>query len=112
MQVRRGDDGVEFERDRTAALHFFDLAEQEFHTNLRELYENPDATMFEAADAAMRHNESMTTGLFVIPERTPTDQRGRAGPEAGWCEAVPGDRYAHAGVGNGHHADGGGRAGC
>jgi len=104
MQVRRGDEGLEFERDRAAAMHFFDLAELDFLTNLRELYENTDTSMFEAADAAMRHNESLPPDLFVIPERTPTDQRGKGRtPRQAGVKQFPGDAYAHAGGdGNGH----------
>src|SRR5438445_229702 len=69
--IRRGGDGLEFERDRAAAMHFFDLCETEIHDNFRHLYENADATMLLAATAAIRHNDTLPNELFAIPERSP-----------------------------------------
>lgn len=62
---------LEFQRDLAAAIHFFDLAEVEMHDRFRNLYENADDTMLLAADAAMKHNDSLPNSLFIIPERSP-----------------------------------------
>ncbi len=67
-----GANDPEFQRDKAAAIHFFDLAEVEIYARFRELYENADATMLTAADAAMAHNNALPNSLFSIPERSPT----------------------------------------
>jgi len=71
LQIRRGDDGVEFERDRAAALHFLDLAELEFRRNIRALNENADESMRDAAKAAIEHNDTLPNEQYVIPESSP-----------------------------------------
>ncbi len=68
---------AEFQRDKAAALHFFDLAEMEIHDRFRELYENADDTMLVAADIAMKHSATLPPSHFIIPEKTPTDLRGK-----------------------------------
>ncbi|MGH7241940.1 MAG: acyl-CoA dehydrogenase family protein [Phycisphaerales bacterium] len=71
QDLRRGGDGAEFERDRAAALHFFDLAETFFYANIRELSENADDTMLKAAAASIKHSDAMPNSEFSIPERSP-----------------------------------------
>ncbi|MBA4028889.1 MAG: acyl-CoA dehydrogenase [Planctomyces sp.] len=61
----------EFERDRAAAVHFFDLAEREIEQRIRELYVNTDESMLAAADAALRYSDQLPNSSFVIPERSP-----------------------------------------
>lgn len=68
---------LEFQRDKAAAMHFFDLAELEIHENFRAMDENADDTMLKAADAALAHNDTLAPGQFVIPEKSPTPLRGR-----------------------------------
>src|SRR5262249_54911300 len=62
---------AEFERNRAAAMHFFELAECAVHTGFRELYENPDDTMLKAASAAMKYSATIPNAEFSIPEKTP-----------------------------------------
>lgn len=82
--MRHGADGLEFERDRTAAIHFFDLAEKAVHCCFRELYENADETMLKAADAAMKHNDSLPNSEFAIPEKSPNAKgTGRTAKQEG-----------------------------
>ncbi len=76
-QLRQGHSGIEFERDRTAALHLFDIAEHNIQDCFRRLYEHTDATMATAADAALAFNETMPVEKFAIPEKTPTDALGK-----------------------------------
>lgn len=68
---------VEFQRDKAAAMHFFDLAELEVMRCFRELYEHADDTMLAAADAVLKHNETLPNSEFIIPERSPTPARGQ-----------------------------------
>ncbi|MEM7628668.1 MAG: acyl-CoA dehydrogenase family protein [Planctomycetota bacterium] len=71
--IRAGHNGTEMARDKAAAVHFFDLADQEMAVRFRELYENCDETMNTAADAALAHSSTLPNSDFVIPERSPTD---------------------------------------
>jgi acyl-CoA dehydrogenase family member 9 len=83
----------EFQRDKLAALHFFDLAEIEIKEYFRNLVEQADDTMLAAAEAEMRHCATMNPGDFVIPERTPTDLRGKGKkPNQAGIKQFPGDR--------------------
>jgi acyl-CoA dehydrogenase family member 9 len=79
MDLRKHGDngGLEFARDKAAALHFFDLAELEIDRNIRELYYHADDSLFAAAEAALAHNDTLPDADFIIPERTPTDSRGK-----------------------------------
>jgi hypothetical protein len=86
----------ELERDRTAALHFFDLAENAIHHNFRELYENTDGTMLAAAGAAIRHNDTLPNSDFAIPERSPVAAgTGRTLRQEG-IKQFPGDKHGAA----------------
>jgi len=62
---------AEFQRDKAAAVHFFDLAELEIHQNFRALYQHADDTMLESAAAAIRHNETLANKDFLVPEKSP-----------------------------------------
>jgi len=75
--IRDGRSGPAMDRDRAAAAHFFDLAETWIHENWRALYENADDSLFKAADAALAYDATLPPDGFIIPERTPTEQRGR-----------------------------------
>ena len=94
---RHGDNGgVEFARDKTAALHFFDLAELEIEKHFRDGYRNADDTMMASAEAAMAYSDTQDAGLFIIPERTPTDLRGKGRqPRDEAVKTFPGDKHVH-----------------
>jgi hypothetical protein len=79
QDLRRGGDGTEFERDKAAALHFFDIAETSFYVNIRELSENADESMLKAAAAAIKHSDSQPNSEFAIPESSPV-ARGTGRP--------------------------------
>ena len=90
--------GGEFERDRTAAIHFLDLAEVEIHDNLRNLYENADDSMLAAAGAAMKHSESLPNTQYIIPEKSPIAKGTGRTPRQDGIKQFPGDGIpAHAG---------------
>ncbi|MFM9995616.1 MAG: acyl-CoA dehydrogenase family protein [Phycisphaerales bacterium] len=85
---------TEFERDKAAALHFFDLAEVAIHNNIRELYENADDTMLTAAAAAIKHSDAQANSEFAIPERSPIAAgTGRVNRQDG-IKQFPGDARA------------------
>ena len=85
---------AEFQRDRAAAMHFFDLAELEIHGAFRAMYENADDTMLAAAAAAMRHNNTLPVGDFIIPEKSPTPARGAGRPpDQRGIKQFPGEPY-------------------
>ncbi len=93
-QVRAGADGVEFERDRSAALHFFQLAEGWIHERWRELRVNSDESMRRTATAAIAHNDTMPNSLFAIPERSPVAKGTGKELKQDGIKQFPGDRYA------------------
>jgi len=70
-QIRTGEDGPEFERDRAAAEHFLDLAELEIRKCFRGLDENADDSMRVAARAAIAVNDARPNADYVIHERSP-----------------------------------------
>jgi alkylation response protein AidB-like acyl-CoA dehydrogenase len=95
-QIRAGEDGAEFERDRAAGIHFLDLAAHWIRANWRALQTNPFGTMRKAADAAIAHNDTLPNSLFAIPERSPTAAgTGRTLRQDG-IKQFPGDKHVHA----------------
>ncbi len=70
-QIRNRESGLEFERDKTAALHFFDIAEESIMENFRRLKENTEPSMMKASEAAIALNDSYPNSEFYIPERSP-----------------------------------------
>ncbi|MBY0310491.1 MAG: acyl-CoA dehydrogenase family protein [Phycisphaerales bacterium] len=84
---------MEFQRDKAAAMHFFDLCELEIRDYFTNCLANADDTMLKAADAAMKHTESLPAKDYVIPEKTPTDLRGKGKtPKQDGIKQFPGDR--------------------
>lgn len=94
--IRQGGEGLEFERDRAAAMHFFDLAELAINNNFRELYENADDSMLKAAAAALKYTDSLPNSDYSIPEKTsPAAQgTGRNRKQEG-IKQFPGDSEVH-----------------
>ena len=91
--IRAGGEGVEFDRDKAAAMHFFALAEHAIHVNFRELYENADPTMLAAAAAALRYTQTLPNGEFSIPEKSPNAEgTGRVRKQDG-IKQFPGDGH-------------------
>lgn len=84
---------LEYQRDKAAAMHFFDLAEIEIRDNFRHLLDHADDTMLKAADIAIRLSEATGPESFIIPEKTPTPQRGKGRtPKQDGIKQFPGDR--------------------
>jgi hypothetical protein len=70
-QIRDGESGPAFERDRAALKHLFDLLEVKIDQNIGELTKNADSSMLEAAAAARRHNDTLPNSGFYIHEASP-----------------------------------------
>ncbi|TVQ60672.1 MAG: acyl-CoA dehydrogenase [Phycisphaerales bacterium] len=92
QQIRKGESGPEFERDKAAALHFFDIAETSCHQRWRELYESADGTMRQAADAAYAFSDTQPNSEFVIPEASPVAKGTGRKPKQEGIKQFPGDR--------------------
>jgi hypothetical protein len=103
MDIRNGESGTEFERNKAAAIHFFDVAELAIHQAFRELHENADDTMLSAAKAAFAHSSTLDNKLFAIPESSPSDKgTGRNLPKE-HIKQFPGTTGAvHGGTGREH----------
>ena len=71
QQLRRGEQGVAFERDQAALAHLFDLFEHAIRHNMGEMRDNADESMRRAADAARRHNDTLPNADFYIHESSP-----------------------------------------
>jgi acyl-CoA dehydrogenase family protein 9 len=94
-----GDGDLEFQRDKAAAIHFFDLCEMWINQSIRELYVNADDSMLVAAAAALKHNDSLPNAEFVVPEKSPVAAgTGKKNKQDG-IKQFPGDRYVAAGRG-------------
>lgn len=96
MDLRKGAGGAEFERDRAAALHFFDLAELTIDRCWRELTVNADDTMRPAAEAALAYTETLPYADFILPEKSPIAMGHGRTPKQEGIKQFPGDKYAHA----------------
>jgi alkylation response protein AidB-like acyl-CoA dehydrogenase len=81
---------LEYQRDKAAALHFFDLAEVEIGARFREMYENADDSMLAAAEIALKHNDSLSNSNFIIPEKSPTAKGTGRTPRQEGIKQFPG----------------------
>jgi alkylation response protein AidB-like acyl-CoA dehydrogenase len=70
-QLRMGEFGPSFERDRASFEFLFDWFEQAIHQNFGEMADNPDESMRRAAEAARRHNDTLPNKAFYIHEGSP-----------------------------------------
>ncbi len=70
-QLRMGEFGPAFERDRAAVMYLFDWFEQLIRQNFGALRANPDDSMRRAAEAARRHNDTLPNKDFYIHEGSP-----------------------------------------
>ncbi|MCC6426306.1 MAG: acyl-CoA dehydrogenase family protein [Phycisphaerales bacterium] len=94
MRQHRGNGGsdLEYQRDKMAAFHFFDIAECAVHESFRALYENPDETMLVCADTTLAHADTLPPDQYVIPEHSPTPLRGKGRtPRQEGIRQFPGD---------------------
>jgi hypothetical protein len=70
-QLRTGEFGPEFEKDRAAFEYLFDWFAHEIHRNCGEMADNADESMREAAEAARAYNDTLPNKDFYIHEGSP-----------------------------------------
>ncbi len=70
-QIRNGEYGPAYERDKAALAHLFDLFEQAFYRNVGELRDNADVSMRQAAAATMRFVDTLPNADYYIHESSP-----------------------------------------
>jgi len=70
-QLRTGEFGPEFERDRAAFEYLFEWFDHKIHRNFDEMRENADESMREAAEAARAYNDTLPDDEFYIHEGSP-----------------------------------------
>ncbi len=99
--LRQGADGTEHESNKAAALHFFEIAELEINTRFRGIYENADESMRTAAEAALRHSDTLPNADYVVPEKSPSAKGTGREPTQEGIKQFPGtpSRYVAGGTG-------------
>ena len=90
QEIKKGESGLEFERNKAAAMHFFDIAELAIHDSFRRLHENADDTMLKAAEAALAYSQTLPNSDFVISERSPNAQGTGRVPSQDHIKQFPG----------------------
>ncbi len=94
MQMRKGEAGPEFDRDRAAFDYLFDLFEIDIINNFGEMRYHADESMREAAAAARRHNDTLPNEDYYIHEASPVAAgTGREVPRK-HVKQFPGDDVA------------------
>jgi acyl-CoA dehydrogenase family member 9 len=90
-QIRSGMSGLEFERDRTAFEHLFDLLEARIVARRKELRNNSDESMARAAEAARHYNDSLDNCDFYIHESSPNAAGTGKKIQKEYIKQFPGD---------------------
>ena len=101
MQLRTARRDEEYDRDRTAMAHVFDLFELKIYENFRALKKNADKSMRVAAAAARKHSDTLPNSDFVIHETSPIAKGTGAPVLKEHVKQFPGQDRALAG-GDGH----------
>ncbi len=94
QQLRTGERGAEFERDKAAALHFLRLADLQIRENVRGLSRNADASMVEAAQAQYALTDTQPNSDFYIHESSPSSKGTGRQVKTEAIKQFPGDGYA------------------
>ncbi|HQY88019.1 MAG TPA: acyl-CoA dehydrogenase family protein [Tepidisphaeraceae bacterium] len=79
-----------FERERAAAIHFFDMAEKNIRQCFADLYTNTDETMKVAAEAALKFSSTLPNDRFIIPESSPIAKGTGRTPKQDGIKQFPG----------------------
>ena len=100
QQIEKNND-TEFER--TAAMHYFDLARLEIDKCFRELHDNADNSMLTAAEAALAHVKTLPDSDYVVPEKSPAiaPAEGRKRSQE-FIKQFPGDKHPGESAATGH----------
>ena len=90
-QLRTGEYGPKFERDRAAFEYLFDWFELEIARNCGEMRRNADASMRKAAEAARRYNDTLPDEDFYIHEGSPLGRDAGKDVPSEHIQQFPGD---------------------
>ena len=90
-QLRTGEYGPEFERDRAAFEHLFDWFAHKIHRNCGEMAENADESMREAAEAARAYNDTLPNKDFYIHEGSPLGRDAGKTPPSEFIQQFDGE---------------------
>jgi acyl-CoA dehydrogenase family member 9 len=69
--MRSGASGLEFDRDRAAFRHVFELFDVRMRQNITSLRDNADGSLQEASQAARKYNDALPNSDFYIHEASP-----------------------------------------
>lgn len=69
--LRADRSGKAFDRDRAAAMYFFDMAATEIRDCFHRLWRNDDDSMLLAARAALDYSADLPNREFIVPEASP-----------------------------------------
>jgi alkylation response protein AidB-like acyl-CoA dehydrogenase len=90
-QLRTGEYGPAFERDRAAFEYLFDWFERKIEQNFGEMRHNADESMRKAAEAARRYNDTLPNEDFYIHEGSPLGRDAGKTPPSEHIKQFPGD---------------------
>jgi len=90
--LRAGQGGELLERDRTAALLLFDMAETHIRAAWNGLFDHHDDSIRTAADAALKYSATLPNDRFIIPESSPIARGTGRRPSQAGIKQFPGDQ--------------------
>ena len=90
-QLRTGEYGPEFERDRAAFEYLFDWFEHEIYRGFGEMRDNADDSMRKAAEAARRYSDTLPNKEFYIHEGSPLGRDAGKEPPQEFIQQFDGD---------------------
>jgi hypothetical protein len=96
--VRKGVRGAEFAQRWSAAMHFFDMAENEIKECFRRLALDDDGQMVRCAKFAMEFADTLPNSDYVIHEASPNSRGTGKPPARAGIRAFPGDNASPTGV--------------
>ncbi len=100
-QLRAGERGAAFERDKAAALHFLRLADLQIRENVRGLSRNADQSMVAAAQAQYAFSDTQPNDAFYIHESSPSARSTGRAIQTDAIAQFPGDGHSAGSRGDG-----------
>jgi hypothetical protein len=86
--------GTATEQEKTAAMHFFDLAEHAIEQSFRELHDNADDSMLTAAASALAFARTLPDSDYVVPEKSPAIKPAAGQPKPQqFIKQFPGEKH-------------------
>ena len=92
-QLRTGEYGPEFERDRAAFEYLFDRFEVKIRQNFGEMRDNADDSMRTAAEAARRYNDTLPNKDYYIHEGSPLGRDAGKEPPQEFIQQFDGEGH-------------------